>query len=86
MNGPEEITCRELVQLVTEYLDGALPAPEHVQFEQHLVLCTGCQNHLSQMRQTLRVLHRLPPEDLPEPVMGELLRTFRTWQTSGRLG
>jgi predicted anti-sigma-YlaC factor YlaD len=85
MSGPEDLTCRELVELVTQYLDGALAVPDHVQFEQHLVLCTGCQNHLSQMRQTLRVLETLPGEDDVAPeAMAELLHTFRAWHTAGR--
>ena len=54
--GPEQLTCRELVERVTEYLDGALAPAEHAQLEQHLVLCLGCRHHLSQVRGALRVL------------------------------
>ena len=79
--GPEQLTCRELVERVTDYLDGALAPAEHAQLEQHLVLCLGCRHHLSQVRGALRVLHALPVEDLRPATLGALVETFRTWQT-----
>ena len=82
MTGPEQLTCRELVERVTEYLDGMLAPAEHAQLEQHLVLCLGCRHHLSQIRGTLRVLHALPVEDLRPQALGALVATFRTWQTT----
>ena len=80
MNGPEELTCRELVDLVTDYLDHRLAVGRHVQFEQHLVLCTGCQNHLSQMDGTLRVLRALPDDELRPEALGVLMHAFRDWR------
>jgi hypothetical protein len=82
MTGPEQLTCRELVDRVTDYLDGALPPAQHAQLEQHLVLCLGCRHHLSQIHGTLRVLHALPVEDMRTEALGVLVETFRTWQTS----
>ena len=82
MTGPEQLTCRELVDRVTDYLEGALPPAQHAQLEQHLVLCLGCQHHLSQIHGTVRVLHALPVEDVRTEALGSLVETFRTWQTS----
>ena len=76
------MTCRDLVDSVTDYLDGMLPSAQHAQLEQHLVLCLGCRHHLSQVHGTLRVLHALPVEDLRPEAVGALVETFRTWQTS----
>jgi anti-sigma factor RsiW len=50
------LTCQELVELVTEYLDDALPPHERERFEEHLLTCPGCQTHLTQMQQTIRIL------------------------------
>jgi anti-sigma factor RsiW len=80
--GPEQLTCRELVERVTDYLDGALTADEQARLEQHLVLCLGCQHHVSQVRGTLRVLHALPVEESDPDALGALVETFRTWQTT----
>ena len=80
MRGPEELTCRELVDLVTDYLDHRLEVEQHVQFEQHLVLCTGCQNHLDQMHGTLRVLRAVPDDELRPEALGVLMHAFRDWR------
>jgi predicted anti-sigma-YlaC factor YlaD len=80
VSGPEELTCRELVALVTDYLDHRLEVARHVQVEQHLVLCTGCQRHLTQIHGTLRVLRAVPDEELATEVVGGLLDAFRDWR------
>jgi hypothetical protein len=76
----DDITCREVVDLVTEYLEGAMPAQERTRFEQHLVYCVGCENYLSQMRQTVRVTGSLPEDPVPDEAMEELLRVFRDFR------
>ena len=86
MRRPEELTCRELVERVTEYLDGALTPEDQAQLEQHLVLCLGCQHHLSQVRGTLRVLHALPVEERQPQALSALVETFRTWQMTRESG
>jgi hypothetical protein len=80
VRGPEELTCRELVELMTDYLDDRLALHRHVQVEQHLVLCTGCQNHLSQIRGTLSVLRALPDDELRPESLGVLMHAFRDWR------
>jgi anti-sigma factor RsiW len=74
------MTCQELVELVTEYLDGALPPPERARFEQHLAACEGCRRHLAQVQETIRVAGSLPPERLPDGAREDLLAAFRGWK------
>ena len=74
-----ELTCQELVELVTEYLEGTLPAAERRRFEEHLAGCSGCRTYLEQMRQTIRALHRLSEDSLSPEAKRDLLRVFRDW-------
>jgi anti-sigma factor RsiW len=75
------LTCRELVELVTDYLEGALPAPERTRFEHHIAGCVGCTRHLAQMRLTIATLGRLREEDLSPSARGDLLAIFRAWKS-----
>jgi anti-sigma factor RsiW len=76
----DEITCRELVELVTDYLDGALPASHRVRFEEHLVYCPGCLHYLDQMRDTIRLTGALTEETMPDGARDRFLATFRSWR------
>jgi anti-sigma factor RsiW len=72
-----ELTCRELVELVTDYLEGSLPAQERARFEAHLAECDGCAGYLDDMRRLVGSLHEAP-EPPPDPATREaLLRAFR---------
>jgi anti-sigma factor RsiW len=71
------IACRELVERVTDYLDGALPSPERSRFEQHLLFCDGCSAHFDQLRQTRRALAALGDEPLDSAQRADLLAAFR---------
>ena len=73
------LTCRELVELVTDYLEGALSAEERGLFEDHLRECDGCAGHLDQMEQTIAVVGRIEVDDLSEQAKSELLAAFRGW-------
>jgi anti-sigma factor RsiW len=74
-----EITCREVVELVTAYLDGAMSAPDRLLFEQHLVMCGGCATYLEQMRETIARAGELREDDIPAPALDALLAAFRNW-------
>lgn len=73
-------TCREVVELVTEYLEGGLSADRRLGFEQHVAICPPCRAHLAQFRRTLRVAGTLREEELAPEVRNELLEAFRTWR------
>ena len=75
-----ELTCKELVELVTEYLEGTLPAAERARFEEHLAGCRDCGAYLDQIRQTVRVLGRLTEDSLPAAFRAELVEAFRSWK------
>jgi anti-sigma factor RsiW len=74
-----QLTCKELVELVTDYLEGALDDDERARFEEHLMTCPPCNDHIDQMRGTIAVLGRLPSESVSESAESDLLEAFRGW-------
>ena len=76
----DELTCQELVELVTDYLEGAMSDAERERFEQHLAICTGCRNYLDQMRRTIDMVGKLTEEDLTPAARDDLLNLFRNWK------
>jgi len=82
MTGPaeNEMSCKELVEVITEYLEGTLPEAERARFDYHLGLCPGCQTYLDQMRLTVRVVGRLSEESIAPEARNEFLKAFRNWQ------
>ena len=83
MPAPEEMSCQELVELVTDYLEGALDAETHERFEAHLALCDGCTAYLEQMRATVRVVGAVPDDALSPEMRDRLLEVFRGWRSAG---
>jgi anti-sigma factor RsiW len=80
MDVSDDLTCHELVELVTDYLEDALAPVERARVEAHFEVCPGCSEYLAQMRQTISVMGRLPADSL-DPQMGErLLQVFRAWR------
>jgi anti-sigma factor RsiW len=77
----EQLSCQELVELVTDYLEDALPEEARLRFEDHIGRCGGCKIYLEQMRQTIAVLGRLPDEALSLDAERELLQAFRGWRS-----
>jgi anti-sigma factor RsiW len=74
-----EMQCRELVELVTDYLEDRLPPEGRARFEAHIAECEYCETYLEQMRQTIRVLGRLPEDSLSPKARDVLLSAFRDW-------
>ena len=72
--------CKELVELVTDYLEGTLPADVRARMDQHLAGCDGCTHYLEQMRQTIRLTGQVREENLSQPQRDDLLRLFRDWK------
>lgn len=75
-----ELTCLELVQLVTDYLEGALSARDRRRFERHLRACPDCPTYVQQMRETIRLAGVLREDDLRPEVRDELLAVLRDWK------
>ncbi len=78
-----ELSCQELVELVTDYLEGALPSVEQARFEAHLTGCDGCTRYLEQMRLTIAAAGRLTEESIEPAARAELLQLFRDWKAGG---
>ena len=76
----EDLTCAELVELVTDYVDGALDDVDRQRFEEHVILCNDCAGHLDQMRATIAVVGRLSEETIPPEAAADLLDAFRGWK------
>jgi predicted anti-sigma-YlaC factor YlaD len=78
----DDLECRVLVEIVTNYLEGALPEAERERFDAHLAVCEGCRRYLDQMRTTIRVVGTLTEEDLDPDSKDQLLQLFREWKTT----
>jgi anti-sigma factor (TIGR02949 family) len=80
MNAPDDTTCAEVVELVSDYLDGALPEPEAQRVADHLAGCPGCTAYFEQVRATSASLGRVTADDLPPELRASLLEAFRDSQ------
>lgn len=75
-----DLTCRELVELVTDYLEARLPVDERTRFELHLTYCDWCRTYLEQMRQVLATAGEITEEAIEPEMRDALLATFRDWK------
>jgi predicted anti-sigma-YlaC factor YlaD len=75
-----DLTCAEIVELVSEYLEGGLSAEDRERFEEHLGFCDWCLTYLDQMRQTIATVGKLREEDLSPELQQGLLDAFRDWK------
>ena len=75
-----ELTCKELVELVTDYLEEKLPPDDVVRFERHISTCEGCTNYLEQIRQAISTLGHIHGDVLTSKQWDDLLEIFRDWK------
>ncbi len=73
-------SCREVAELITDYLEGSFTLSQRLRFQMHLGLCWACRNYLRQMKYTVATLRQLPSEPVPPQVKEELMKRFRTWK------
>ena len=73
-------TCKEVAQLITEYLEGTFSLSQKLRFQMHIGLCLACRNYLRQMKYTVATLRQLPSEPVPPEVKEALMNRFRTWK------
>jgi len=78
----EQLSCQELVELVTDYLEGAMPDDERAGLERHLETCDGCRDYVEQMRATIAVTGETQPAPLTPEVEEALLASFGDWKTT----
>jgi anti-sigma factor RsiW len=76
-----ELACRQMVELITDYLEGALSRSQRRRFEAHLEGCEHCTEYLAQMRATIRLTGRLQAEDLTPEMRDEFADVYRRWRS-----
>ena len=76
----DEMDCRELVEVVTDYLEGTLSHDDRRRLEGHLEECHYCARYIEQMRQTIEALGELSAESVAPETRRELLEAFRGWR------
>ena len=76
----EHISCQEVVELVTDYVEEALPADKASLFEEHVNFCDGCEWYLDEMRATIATVGRITEEEVPVETRDKLLTAFREWK------
>jgi anti-sigma factor RsiW len=79
----QPLTCKDLVELVTDYLEGVLSDVDHARFEEHIELCPMCQVHLEQLRTTIREVGHLRERDIDPDILVEMRVRFRNWRSGG---
>jgi anti-sigma factor RsiW len=80
LNPADEMACRELVEVVTDYLDGTLPQEDRSRLEEHLAECPYCVDYIEQMRATIEALGTVSAESISAETRHELLEAFRGWR------
>jgi anti-sigma factor RsiW len=78
----EEMACQELVEVITNYLEGTLPDRDRRRFEAHLLTCSPCREYVEQMRTTIRLAGRVSVESISPRLRDELLHAFRRMKDS----
>ena len=80
MSSQEEMACRELVEVVSEYIEGRMPEADRARFDAHLEECPYCVEYVAQMRQTIEALGEAPEESISPRTRTQLLQAFRGWR------
>jgi anti-sigma factor RsiW len=81
MNDLPGMSCTEVVEVITDYLEGTMPEPERLRFEKHLDQCPFCITYLDQMREVVATLGTLHEESLSPETRAGLLEAFRDWRS-----
>lgn len=80
---PQPLVCQQVVEMVTDYLEGALSASDRARFETHLAGCPHCTEYLAQIRETIRLAGRITPDDLTPEMRTDLTELYRRWRSEG---
>ena len=76
----EPLSCKEIVELVTEYLEGSMSAERRLGFEEHIAICPPCRNYFDQFRHTVELGKTIEEDKLPADVRDALVEVFRGWR------
>ena len=83
MSDSDDISCPELVELVSDYLEGALTASDRARLESHVAGCGNCAAYVRQMRETITLMGQLPTQTLSVETETRLRVAFREWKARG---
>jgi anti-sigma factor (TIGR02949 family) len=78
-----DLSCRDLTEAITDYLEGAMASADGARLEEHLRECGPCRTYLDQMRRTIELTGRPPQEPIPTELRDRLLDAFAAWRASG---
>ena len=76
----QALTCHEVIELLSNYVDGALSAEDRRRVDEHLALCDGCTTYLEQLRETIRLSGMVTEDQVPNEEKAALLAAFRDWR------
>ena len=77
----QALTCHDVIELLSDYIEGALSDDDRARVDEHLGLCDGCATYLEQMRETIRLTGMVTEEQVPEDAKAALLAAFREWRS-----
>ena len=80
MSSTRTLTCKELTEVLTDYLEGVMPLEDRARFEAHLAICEGCVTYVDHMRQVIATVHELRADDVEATAPDDLLEAFRAWK------
>ena len=80
---PAGLPCQQVVEMVTDYLEGRLSPADRRRLEHHLAGCRHCTEYLAQIRETIRLAGRITPEELTPQMRAEFTDLYRRWRTEG---
>ncbi len=83
LRADNELVCQQMVELITDYLEGTLPRSERRRFDAHIEGCEHCSEYLEQMRVTIRLTGRLRTEDLSPTMREEFTALYRRFSSEG---
>ena len=82
----DELSCQQVVELVTDYLENALLPEMQKRLEEHVAECPGCENYIEQMQLTINMLHQIARASVFPATKQELLQLFRDWKKGSHFG
>jgi anti-sigma factor RsiW len=77
-----DLACKELVEIITDYLEQTLPERDRIRFDAHILTCPPCREYVAEMQNTLRLTGRLTVESISPGARDDLLRAFRRMKDS----
>lgn len=82
----DELSCQQVVELATDYLENSLLPEMRKRLEEHVAECPGCENYIEQMQLTIDMLHQIARASVFPKTKQELFQLFRDWKKGSDFG